>query len=89
MSEALKKISTFTFNTMALLFTLLFLFTGLLIFSVPMTGVLDFSFFPAIVGISTFVMAIILSIFILHSTFGKVLLAIDIALMLALIFLGP
>ncbi|MGN1385949.1 MAG: hypothetical protein ACI4XS_05025 [Bacillus sp. (in: firmicutes)] len=95
MSEAhyekqhLKNLSTYICNTMALIFTLLFIFTGLFINFVPMTGILDFPYFPSIVGISTFIMATIFSVYMIQNLFGKLLLVINIGLMLILIFLGP
>lgn len=85
--QHLKKLGTFTFLTLAILFSGLFLLNGLFILSISFTGILDFPYFASMFGISCFVLAVLFSVLAFKNIFAKILLAMNLLLMLYLIWL--
>ncbi|CAG9620041.1 hypothetical protein [Sutcliffiella rhizosphaerae] len=87
--EHLKKLITFSYVTLASSFSLLLLFISIVILSFPMIGILDFTYFPSKIAITSFILAIIFSVLAIRTLLGKILLVSNLLLMLFMVFYGP
>ncbi len=87
--QHLKKHRTFTYITIALIFSMIFLFISIFILYFPMTSILDLVYFTPKLAIFAFLISCAFSVLAIKNIFGKILLALNIFLMLFMIFYGP
>lgn len=87
--QQLKKLRTYIIITIALLFSMIFIFVSILFLYFPMIGILDVVYFPPKLAIFSFLISIVFSALAIKNLFGKILLVLNIFLMLFMIFYGP
>ncbi len=87
--QHLKKLRIFIYITIALIFSMIFLFISIFLLFFSMSGILDFVYFTPQIAIFSFLISIIFSVLAIKNLFGKILLALNIFLMLFMIFYGP
>ncbi|KPB03914.1 hypothetical protein AAV98_14920 [Bacillus sp. CHD6a] len=85
----IRSMVTFSYLTLASLFSFVFTSICILIFLVPMVGILDFTYFPSKVGIPSFVISMIFSVLAFRNFFGKILIVFNLCLMIFMIVYGP
>lgn len=85
----LKKIRTFTYITIAILFLMVFIFISVFILYFPMIGIMDVAYFIPKLAILSFLISILFSILSIKNLFGKIVLALNALLMLYMIVFGP
>jgi hypothetical protein len=87
--QHLKKLRTFTYITIALIFSMIFLFISIFLLFFSMSGILDVAYFLPKLAIFSFLVSIVFSALAIKNLFGKILLVLNIFLMLFMIFYGP
>ncbi|WP_057915860.1 hypothetical protein [Peribacillus muralis] len=87
--QQLNKLRTYIYITIALLFLMIFIFVSLLFLYFPMIGILDVRYLQPKIAIFSFLISIVFSILAIKNLVGKILLALNIVLMLFMIFFGP
>lgn len=87
--QHLKKLRTFTYITIALIFSMIFLFISMFLLFFSMIGILDLVYFTPKIAIFSFLISCVFSVLAIKNIFGKILLALNIFLMLFMIFYGP
>ncbi|KOR80579.1 hypothetical protein AM232_20540 [Bacillus sp. FJAT-21352] len=87
--QHLEKLRTFTYITIALIFSMIFLFISIFLLYFSMTSILDLVYFTPKIAIFAFLISCVFSILAIKNIFGKILLALNIFLMLFMIFYGP
>ncbi len=87
--QQLKKVRTYIYITIALLFSMIFIFVSMLFLYFPMIGILDIVYFPSKLAIFSFLISIVFSVLAIKNLFGKILFILNIFLMLFMIFYGP
>lgn len=87
--QQLKKLRTYIYISIALLFSMIFIFVSLLFLYFPMIGILDVAYFPPKLAIFSFLISIVFSVLAIKNLTGKILLVLNIVLMLFMIFFGP
>lgn len=87
--QHLKKLRTFTYITIALIFSMIFLCISIFLLCFSMSGILDVAYFPPKLAIFSFLISVVFTVLAIKNIFGKILLALNIFLMLIMIFYGP
>ena len=87
--QHLKKLRTFTYITIALIFSMIFLFISIFLLYFSMSSILDVVYFPPKLAIFSFLISIVFSVLAIKNLFGKILLVLNTLLMLFMIFYGP
>ncbi|MEY9867741.1 membrane protein implicated in regulation of membrane protease activity [Peribacillus sp. B2I2] len=87
--QHLKKLRTFIYITIALIFSMLFIFISIFLLYFSMSSILDVVYFPPKLAIFSFIISIVFSVLAIKNLFGKILLVLNIFLMLFMIFYGP
>ncbi|MDM5214715.1 hypothetical protein ABKP09_26035 [Peribacillus frigoritolerans] len=87
--QHLKKVRTFIYITIALIFSMIFIFISIFLLFFSMSGILDVAYFPPKLAIFSFLISIVFSVLAIKNLFGKILLVLNIFLMLFMIFFGP
>lgn len=87
--QHIRSIATFSYLSLACLFTCIFTGICLLILLFPMVGILDFTYFPSKVAIPSFIISMFFSVLAFRNIFGKILLLFNSCLMVFMIVYGP
>ncbi len=87
--QHIRSMTTFSYLTLAFLFSFIFTSICILILLVPMVGILDFTYFPSKVAIPSFIISMIFSVLAFRNIFGKILILINLCLMVFMIVYGP
>ncbi|KMJ60030.1 hypothetical protein AB685_04095 [Bacillus sp. LL01] len=87
--QHIKSMATFSYLTLASMFSFVFTFICILILLFPMIGILDFTYFPSKVGIPSFVISMFFSVLAFKNIFGKILIVFNLCLMIFMIVYGP
>jgi hypothetical protein len=87
--QHLKKLRTFIYITIALIFLMIFLFISIFLLYFSMTSILEFVYFTPKIAIFSFLISSVFSVLAIKNPFGKILLVLNICLMLFMIFYGP
>ncbi|PCD05800.1 hypothetical protein CMV16_20710 [Peribacillus simplex] len=87
--QHLKKLRTFTYITIALIFSMIFLFISIFLLNFPMISILDLVYFTPKLAILSFLISCVFSVLAIKNIFGKILVVLNIFLMLFMIFYGP
>lgn len=84
----MRKIRTFIYLSMALLFSVIFILVSLFLIYFPMVSLLDLAYFPPKLAIGSFLAALVFSILAIKNPFGKILIAVNVVFILFMIFQG-
>lgn len=87
--QHLEKLRTFTYITIALIFSMIFLFISIFLLYFSMTSILDLVYFTPKIAMFAFLISCVFSVLAIKNIFGKILLVLNIFLMLFMIFSGP
>lgn len=87
--QHLEKLRTFTYITIALIFSMIFLFISIFLLYFSMTSILDLVYFTPKIAMFAFLISCVFSVLAIKNIFGKILLVLNIFLMLFMIFYGP
>ena len=84
----MRKIRTFIYLSMSLLFSMIFILVSMFLLYFPMVSLLDFAYFPPKLAIGSFLAALVFSILAIKNPFGKILIAVNVVFILFMIFQG-
>lgn len=87
--QHIRSMATFSYLTLACLFSFVFTSICILILLFPMVGILDFNYFPSKVAIPSFIITMIFSVLAFRNIFGKILILFNLCLMIFMIVYGP
>lgn len=87
--QHIRSMVTFSYLTLAFLFSCIFTGICILILLFPMVGILDFTYFPSKVAIPSFIISLVFSILAFKNVFGKILIVFNLCLMIFMIVYGP
>ncbi len=87
--QHLEKLRIFTYITIALIFSMIFLFLSIFLLYFSMTSILDLVYFTPKIAIFAFLISCVFSVLAIKNIFGKILLVLNIFQMLFMIFYGP
>lgn len=82
----MRKIRTFIYISMGLLFSMIFILVSMFLLYFPMISLLDLTYFPPKLAIGSFIAALVFSILAIKNPFGKILIAVNVILMFFMIF---
>jgi hypothetical protein len=86
--QHLKTLVSFTYITLASLFSFLFLLISIYIISFSMTGILDFPYLPSKVVMAAFILSILFSVLALRTIIGKILIVTNTSLLIFMVLFG-
>ncbi len=87
--QHIRSMATFSYLSLACLFSCIFTGICILILLFPMVGILDFTYFPSKVAIPSFVVSMFFSVLAFRNIFGKILILFNLCLIVFMTVYGP
>ncbi|MBD3107522.1 hypothetical protein IEO70_04015 [Bacillus sp. AGMB 02131] len=80
--QQLHRLNAYIFVVLALIFSLLFLFTSIFILLFPMVSIWDLAYLPSKIALFTFALSVIFSALSIKNAYGKIVLVLNTCLLI-------
>ncbi len=86
--QHVKKLRTFIYITIALMFSIIFIFISVFLLFFSMSSIWEIAYFPPKLAIFSFLISIVFSILTFKNLIGKILFLLNMLLMIVMIYYG-
>ena len=80
--QQLHRLTAYIYVVLALIFSLLFLFTCIFILLFPMVSIWDLAYFPSKIGLFSFALSVFFSVLSIKNAYGKIVLVLNTCLLI-------